>query len=121
VLLHGAPSPGRVLSDPFARALLHIKRGQWLYAQGEDEAAEREYLWYEAVDVLGLPERGLPQAGEIDWALGNYGRFLRGSVSPDRERACILLNHVLEAWSDHDPGFAEEFAQVQSTQSQRCR
>ncbi|MGD2217966.1 MAG: serine/threonine-protein kinase [Gemmatimonadales bacterium] len=121
VLLHGAPSPGRLLSDPFARALLHIKRGDWYAALGQPEAAEQEYLWYEAVDVLGLPETELPQAGEIDWALGNWGRFLRGSISPDRERACVLLNHVLESWSDADPGFAEEVAQVQSAASQKCR
>jgi tetratricopeptide (TPR) repeat protein len=121
VLLHGAPSPGRVLSDPFARALLHIKRGEWFVQLDQPEDAEREYLWYEAVDVLGLPEIGPPQAGEIDWALGNWGRFLRSSVTPDRGRACSLLNHVLESWSDYDPGFAEEVALVQSAQSQKCR
>jgi tetratricopeptide (TPR) repeat protein len=121
VLLHGAPSPGRVLSDPFARALLHIKRGAWFVALGHREAAEREYLWYEAVDVLGLPEIELPQAGEIDWALGNYGRFLRGSISSDRERACRLLSHVLDAWSDPDPEFAEEVALAQDAASRSCR
>jgi tetratricopeptide (TPR) repeat protein len=114
VLLYGAPSPGRLLSDPFARALLHIKRGEWFEALNQPEAAELEYLWYEAVDVLGLPRLELPQAGEIDWALGNYGRFLRGSISPDRERACSLLNHVLESWSGADPGFAEEVTWAES-------
>ncbi|MGD2154127.1 MAG: hypothetical protein PVG79_12725, partial [Gemmatimonadales bacterium] len=121
VLLHGAPSPERLLSDPFARSLLHIKRGQWFLTQGDEEAAEREYLWYEAVDVLGLPRLELPQPGEIDWALGNWGRFLRGSVTPDRERACRLLRHTLESWSEADPGFEEEVASVRSVESQRCR
>jgi len=121
VLLQGARSPEHVLSDPFARALLHIKRGQWFLTQGDEEAAEREYLWYEAVDVLGLPHLELPQAGEIDWALGNWGRFLRGSVTPDRERACRLLRRALESWSEADPGFAEEVALVRNAESQRCR
>jgi tetratricopeptide (TPR) repeat protein/tRNA A-37 threonylcarbamoyl transferase component Bud32 len=121
VLLHGAPSPGRVLSDPFARALLHIKRGEWFVQLDQPEDAEREFLWYEAVDVLGLPTTGLPQAGEIDWALGNWGRFLRGSVTLDRERACGLLDHVLESWSEADTGFVEEVALVRSAASQKCR
>jgi hypothetical protein len=73
------------------------------------------------VDVLGLPEIELPQAGEIDWALGNYGRFLRGSISSDRERACRLLSHVLDAWSDPDPEFAEEVALAQDAASRSCR
>jgi tetratricopeptide (TPR) repeat protein len=121
VLLSGSRPPGQLLSDPFARALLHLKRGEWHYAQDDEEAAEREYLWYEAVDVLGLPELGLPQAGEIDWALGNYGRLLRGLMTRDRERACGLLSHVLDAWSGADPRFAEEVALVQSAASQKCR
>jgi tetratricopeptide (TPR) repeat protein/tRNA A-37 threonylcarbamoyl transferase component Bud32 len=110
VLLQGARSPGRLLNDPFARALLHIKRGEWFEALDQPEAAEREYLWYEAVDVLGLPEIELPQAGEIDWALGNYGRLLRGSVTTDRDHACRLLDHVLEVWSEADPRFAGKVA-----------
>ncbi len=121
VQLHGAPSPGHLLSDPFARALLHIKRGQWFVALDQLEAAEREYLWYEAVDVPGLPGIELPLAGEIDWALGNWGRFLRGSIAADRGRACTLLGHVREAWGDADAGFAEELALVQRVATQRCR
>ncbi|UCC84778.1 MAG: hypothetical protein JSW46_07615, partial [Gemmatimonadota bacterium] len=121
VLLHGAPSPGQALSDPFARALLHIMRGGWRVQLDQPEAAEREYLWYEAADVLGLPGIGLPQAGEIDWALSNWGRYLRASVTPDRDRACVLLTHVLESWSEAGPGFAEEVALVQSAATQKCR
>jgi tRNA A-37 threonylcarbamoyl transferase component Bud32/tetratricopeptide (TPR) repeat protein len=122
VLLQGTPSPGRLLSDPFARALLHIKRGEWFEALGQREAAEREYLWYEAVDVLGLPDIGPAQGGEIDWALGNYGRYLRGMITPDRERACRLLGHVLEAWSDADPGFVEKTSQARGERAaRRCR
>jgi tRNA A-37 threonylcarbamoyl transferase component Bud32/tetratricopeptide (TPR) repeat protein len=121
VLLHGAPSPGRVLSDPFARALLHIKRGAWFVALDQPLEAEREYLWYEAVDVLGLPEIELPQAGEIDWALGNWGRLLRGSITADRARACGLLGHVLEAWSEADPGFAEKVVLARDAAERACR
>ncbi len=57
------------------------ERGEWYAALGDSLAAEREWGWYEAVDIDGLPTVELPQPGEIDWALGNYGRYLRGMIA----------------------------------------
>lgn len=105
--LQGTPKLG-TLDDPFARAALHLKRGEWLAARGDSLAAEREWLWYEAVDIDGLPSVELPQPGEVDWALGNYGRYLRGKVAlqdGDLEAACRHLGRIAELWSGSDPAF----------------
>ena len=97
-------SPGQPpLSDPFARAVLHIRRGEWLAGLGDWDAAEREWLWYEAADIRGLPGADPLQPGEFDWALGTYGRFLRGLNDIERgERpsACTRLRRVEELWSN---------------------
>jgi hypothetical protein len=100
--LRGGASEARGLGDPFARAALHLKRGEWYAELGESEAAEREWLWYEAVDISGFPGIELPQAGEIDWALGNYGRYLRGMSELRRgehDAACRHLGRFVELWA----------------------
>jgi hypothetical protein len=104
--LRGASMPAQRLGDPFARAALHLVRGEWFQRIGELEAAEREYLWYEAVDLDGYPVLQLPQAGEIDWAFGTYGRFKRGLVLMERgelEQACRELRRVVELWAGAEP------------------
>ncbi len=100
--LRGGASEVQGLGDPFARAALHLKRGEWYAELGESEAAEREWLWYEAVDISGFPGIELPQAGEIDWALGNYGRYLRGMSELRRgehDAACRHLGRFVELWA----------------------
>ena len=106
----GTPIPSPPLSDAFLRAALHLKRGEWYEALGDTVAAEREWLWYEAVDIDGLPTIGLPLPGEIDWALGNYGRYLRGRSELQRsefDASCRHLGRAAEVWSEADPEFAE--------------
>ncbi|UCC73824.1 MAG: protein kinase [Gemmatimonadota bacterium] len=123
VLLSGSRSPGETLSDPFARAFLHLKRGAWYEAADSLGAAARAYLWYEAVDVLGLPSLELPQAGEIDWAFGNYGRYLRGRVElelGEREAACRHLERVAQLWDGASAGFAELAGEARELKEREC-
>lgn len=102
IQLRGGTSEPTGFGDPFARAALHLKRGEWYAQLGEWQAAEREWLWYEAVDISGFPGIELPQAGEIDWVLGNYGRYRRGMSELRRgehEAACRHLGRFVELWA----------------------
>ncbi len=94
--------------DPFARAILYARRGEWLSAGGEPERADRTWLWYEASDVEGWPEREA-QAGEVDATAGVYARLRRAGLAlrlGDRERACTLAARVRELWSHAEPAYA---------------
>ncbi len=100
--LRGGETTPEVLGDPFARAVLHLMRAEWLGSLGDLAAAEREWLWYETVDIAGYPRVEPPQAGEIDWALGTYGRYRRGVAALERgetEAACQHLRRVVELWA----------------------
>jgi hypothetical protein len=121
--LRGTPTPSPPLSDAFLRAALHLKRGEWYVALGDTVAAEREWLWYEAVDIDGLPTVELPLPGEIDWALGNYGRYLRGRSELQRgefDAACRHLGRAAEVWSGSDPEFAELLQEARRGAASAC-
>jgi tetratricopeptide (TPR) repeat protein len=122
--LEGTSRPPETLGyAPFARAALHLKRGEWYAALGDSVSAEREWAWYEAVDIDGLPSVELPQPGEIDWALGSYGRYLRGRValrSGDLESACRHLGRVAELWSRSDPEFGEYLRESRAGVRRAC-
>ena len=40
--------------DPFAGVVFHLRRGDWLAAQGDRRAADDEWAWYEGSDFEGL-------------------------------------------------------------------
>jgi hypothetical protein len=116
VPLRGGPSPAPSLADPFLRALLHLKRGAWYEELGDPREAEREYLWYEAVDIAGFPGQEPAQAGEIDWAFATYGRYLRGMAAiraGEDELACAHLGRVVELWYAPDAAFTRLRAAAQ--------
>src|SRR5262249_55230291 len=73
-------NPRGLGGDPFARALLHLKLGDWLAARGDAAGAERAWLWTEAWDVSGWPEREI-QAGEVDVAVSAVARLRRGRLA----------------------------------------
>jgi hypothetical protein len=94
--------------DPFAVAVFHLLRGDWLAALGQPDRADREWLWYEASDVEGWPQ-GLAQAGEVGAALGPAARLKRarallqaGTSAADTLSACTLVGRVRELWSAAD-------------------
>src|SRR6185437_9003105 len=55
--------------DPFAGAVFHLFRGTWERSLGSPQAADREWLWYQASDFEGWPSAH-PQSGEVDGVLG---------------------------------------------------
>jgi tetratricopeptide (TPR) repeat protein len=123
VQLLGGATPTARLGDPFARAALHIKRGAWYRAVGDLEAADREWAWYEAVDVDGFPADEPAQAGEIDWALGTYGGFRRGMTAFERgdfAAACRHLTRVAELWSDAGRSHTALVGAVRARAEQAC-
>ncbi len=106
--LRGGSEAPDSLGDPFARAALHLRRAEWLENLGDWAAAEREWLWYEAEDITGYPSVEPPQDGEIDWALGTYGRYRRGLAAlqrGDSEAACRHLKRVTELWATANAAF----------------
>lgn len=95
--------------DPFAGAVFHLLRGDWLAASGDPARADREWLWYEGADIEGWPV-GLSQAGEVDAALGVFARLKRarallvpGSSAADSLRACRHVARIQELWSEAEP------------------
>ena len=94
--------------DPFARAVFHLLRGDWLAALRMRDRADREWLWYEASDVEGWPQ-GPAQAGEVSAAFGPVARLKRasalletGSSASDTLHACAHVVRVRELWSEAD-------------------
>ena len=94
--------------DPFARAVLHLKRGEWLDSLERREAADSARLWYEHFEITIHPvDEAL--AAEIDWALGTYAEWLRTETAfkrGDIAFACEHLERVRALWSDADSAYA---------------
>ena len=94
--------------DPFLRAVLHLKRGEWLERAGRAEDADRSWLWYENLDLVGWPDAEA-QPAEVDWALATHARSRRARAalaSGDPAGGCALAGAVAEAWSEAEPAVA---------------
>jgi len=90
--------------DPFARAVLHMKRADWLDSLDQPAAADSMRLWYEHSEMIRRFE-GPAQAAEIDWALSTYAMLLRGMAAArgaNRQLACRQLPRVVELWARSD-------------------
>jgi tetratricopeptide (TPR) repeat protein len=121
--LRGGSETQQAYCNPFARAILHLKRGEWYERLGQLDEAQREWLWHEAVDIDGLPSVELPQAGEIDWALGTFGRFLRGMTAfeaDDLAGACQHLSRVVEFWAESDPEYSDYLTEAVAARDMSC-
>jgi len=97
-------SAGRA-GDPFFRAALHLKRGDWYAASNQPASADAAWLWYENLDVVGWPST-VAQAGEVDWALGSYARWKRGKLAASNGKlaqGCRMMAQALSAWSRAEP------------------
>ncbi|HEV8265907.1 MAG TPA: serine/threonine-protein kinase [Gemmatimonadales bacterium] len=86
-------------TDPFARAVLHVRRGEWLAALGHHGDADREWLWYENSDFEGWLT-GEVEPVEIDWALGAWARWRRGVTV-----GCEELRRVVALWNRAEPAY----------------
>jgi hypothetical protein len=98
--------------DPFAGAVFHLLRGDWITAAGDRQRAEREWAWYEGSDFEGWPG-GLPQASEIEATFGALAGWKRGAArlasavtSADTLAACRLLHRTAQRWAGAGPEMA---------------
>jgi serine/threonine protein kinase len=97
-------SAGR-FGDPFARALLHLRRGEWWEKLGRPIDADREWMWYEHSDLAGDPT-GDVQPVEVDWALGPIAKGRRaelGFTTGHVIESCAHARRVRELWSHPEP------------------
>jgi hypothetical protein len=111
------------LGDPFARAVLHARRAEWLEGGNRPDAADRAWLWYENSDFAGWLSDTL-QAVEIDWALGTWSRWRRGTLaqrSGNARQGCAYLARVLELWAHAEPSYQPLVAEaLQLRDRARC-
>ena len=94
--------------DPFLRAALHLERGEWLERLGKTADADRSWLWYENLDLVGWPEAEA-QPAEVDWALATYARAGRSRLalqSGDRQEGCRLARRAGELWAGAEAAVA---------------
>jgi tetratricopeptide (TPR) repeat protein/predicted Ser/Thr protein kinase len=102
--------------DPFFRAALHLQRGDWFERMNQTTSAERSWLWYENLDVIGWPSTVM-QAGEVDWPLGNLGRLKRATLaakSGDKEASCRLTAELTRSWGHAEPSFGPILAEARA-------
>lgn len=95
------------VQDPLQRAVLFLRRGQWLAGRRPD-AADAAWRWYENADLAGWPE-GAPQAAELDWALEPFARYRRARLaqaSGDAASACRVLPDAARRWEAAEPPYA---------------
>jgi hypothetical protein len=107
-----------IVEDPFARALLRLRRAAWLLRRGDSAGAERELLWYENSDsgIEGYLQREL-QPGEVDGVVSVLARLRRSRLSlarGDGATACALLRRVVELWKGADPAYRPLRAEADS-------
>lgn len=88
--------------DPFYRTIVHLRRAAWRARIGDIEGARSDLLWYEHLDVVGLPT-DLPQAAEVDWAFGTLARWrlarLLDAGRGKHRDACDAYAAVARHWS----------------------
>lgn len=95
-------------TEPFARALLYLRRGDWLARTGAPEQADRAWLWYEGWDIEGWAQRGV-QAGEVDAVLGGLARLRRADLAArrgDSPTRCGYATRARELWAGAEPSYA---------------
>ncbi|MFL5513049.1 MAG: protein kinase domain-containing protein [Gemmatimonadales bacterium] len=102
--------------DPFFRAALHLQRGDWFERMNQTTSADRSWLWYENLDVIGWPST-VVQAGEVDWPLGNLGRLKRATLaakSGNKAASCRLTAELTRSWAHAEPSFSPLLAEARA-------
>ena len=107
--------------DPFLRAALHLKRGEWHQQSTRPLDADRAWLWYENLDLRNWPDAEA-QPAEVDWALAPHARALRARLAlerGDRTEGCALARRVAEVWSEAEPAVVGAHRQL-SALAEEC-
>jgi len=61
--------------DPFGRSILHLMRGHWAAALGDQRAAACEWRWTDNADFQGW-STGPAQPAEVDWVVARHAKAL---------------------------------------------
>jgi tetratricopeptide (TPR) repeat protein/TolB-like protein len=115
-------SAGLRMGDPFARAVLHIKRAEWHERVGRPARADSARRWYEHM-IMRTQLLQEAEPAEIDWALGVWTEFLRGVAAlehGDPEAACRHMARVALIWTDPEPAL-EPMAREAAERAAECR
>jgi serine/threonine protein kinase len=100
-------APAGLGGDPFARALLHLRRAEWQRRIGDSPAADRTLLFTQAWDTHEWPQREA-QSGEVDVVVGALARLRRAELAAAAGRddeAAVLADRVCELWSGATPEY----------------
>jgi len=93
---------------PFARALLYLRRGEWLARGGAAERADQAWRWYEAWDIEGWAQLGV-QAGEVDAVAAALARLRRAELAAQRGDStarCAYATRARQVWAGAEPSYA---------------
>jgi serine/threonine protein kinase len=114
--------PGGIGRDPFARALLYLRRGEWQRRTGDSTAADHTLLFTQAWDTHGWPQREA-QSGEVDVVVGALARLRRAALAASAGRdadAWMLAARVCEIWKTAGPEYQALRAQARTLAGGRC-
>jgi hypothetical protein len=108
-------SAGQRGGDPFARAVLHFKRGEWYERLGRREEADAMRRWYQHMEMTFRLIREA-ETTEVDWALGPFAEFVRGRAALERAddgAACRHMRRVARLWAHTDEALRPLAAEAQ--------
>ena len=108
------------LGDPILRSVLHLLRAEWQAGAGRTQQADRELLWYENWDAIGLPvEEAQPM--EVDWAFGPLARWRRLGLGAPEERRCTLARDVARLWGNGEAPYAARADSARAIAAASCK
>ena len=114
--------PGGIGGDPFARAVLYLRRAEWQRLTGAGNAADHTLLFTQAWDTHEWPQREA-QSGEVDVVVGALARLRRAAVAASAGRdadASILATRVCEIWKTAGPEYQALRRQARTLAGGRC-
>jgi protein kinase-like protein len=95
-------------SDPLEDAVVRLLKADWLRREDSLSQASRTLRWHEHTQISGHLN-GLPQAGELAWALGTLAQWKRaGLLSEMDDRGaewCSVNRSVARLWAGGDASF----------------
>jgi hypothetical protein len=114
--------PGGIGGDPFARAVLYLRRAEWQRLAGHADAADHTLLFTQAWDTHEWPQREA-QSGEVDVVVGALARLRRAALAVSAGRdadARMLAARVCALWEDADPEYQPFRRQARTLAGGRC-
>jgi hypothetical protein len=114
--------PGGIGGDPFARAVLYLRRGEWQRLTGDGDAADHTLLFTQAWDTHEWPQREA-QSGEVDVVVGALARLRRAALAASAGRdadASILAARICEIWKTAGPEYQALRGQARTLAGGRC-